>query len=189
MVASDSRPEIRPHYWQPADGSWPMTKKPDLIFFDPPYFSKKAKEYKEKAGEKTPPISSFTKPEYEKFFEDFFRLAYRHSKPTTTMAFLNADWLDFQSTPASQERPDNAIKDLWLLNPIQRSNTLSSTTTGSCRRPAGRSSAESNVRCQPNASPVTASRKCRTNASSAPSAERYSSPGKAYEKTRHQESY
>ena len=91
------------------DGSWPMTKKPDLIFFDPPYFSKKAKEYNEKAGEKTPPISSFTKPEYEKFFEDFFRLAYRHSKPTTTMAFLNADWLDFQSTPASEERPDNAI--------------------------------------------------------------------------------
>ena len=26
---------------------WPEIKKPDLIFFDPPYYTKKEKEYKE----------------------------------------------------------------------------------------------------------------------------------------------
>lgn len=32
-----------------------------------------------------------------------------NSKPATTMAFLNADWRDFESTPASQENTDKAI--------------------------------------------------------------------------------
>jgi len=50
-----------------------------------------------------PSISSFTKKEYEAFFKDFFTLAHENSKPTATMAFLNADWRDFESTPAAQK--------------------------------------------------------------------------------------
>jgi|SaaInlLV_10m_DNA_2_1039722.scaffolds.fasta_scaffold28867_1 DNA-binding XRE family transcriptional regulator len=33
----------------------------------------------------------------------------KNSKPTATMAFLNADWRDFESTPAAQENTDKAI--------------------------------------------------------------------------------
>ena len=74
-----------------------------------PYFSKKQKEYEEKANENTPSISSYTKEEYEKFFEGFFLMAHKKSKETTRMALLNADWRDFESTPASKENPDNSI--------------------------------------------------------------------------------
>ena len=31
------------------------------------------------------------------------------SKPATTLAFLNADWRNFESTPAAEEEPDKAI--------------------------------------------------------------------------------
>jgi len=34
---------------------------------------------------------------------------YKKSKPTTRMAFLNADWRDFESTPALKETLDNSI--------------------------------------------------------------------------------
>ncbi len=88
---------------------WPVTKKPDLIFFDPPYYTKKKKEYEQKADKDIPSISSYTKKDYKQFFKDFFFLAHKNAKPTTTMAFLNADWRDFESTPAAQEKPDNAI--------------------------------------------------------------------------------
>jgi len=84
-------------------------KKPDLIFFDPPYYIKKEKEYEKKANENTPSISSYTKEEYERFLEGFFLLAHKNAKPTTSMAFLNADWRDFESTPASKEKPDKSI--------------------------------------------------------------------------------
>ena len=40
MAAGEDRPEIQYHHWNPNDGVWPMVKKPDLIIFDPPYFSK-----------------------------------------------------------------------------------------------------------------------------------------------------
>ena len=49
LAPSDSRPEIEYHHWNPQKGTWPLAKKPDLIFFDPPYYTKKAKEYEEKA--------------------------------------------------------------------------------------------------------------------------------------------
>jgi len=39
----------------------------------------------------------------------FFLLAHKNAKPTTSMAFLNADWRDFESTPASKEKPDRSI--------------------------------------------------------------------------------
>jgi hypothetical protein len=40
-----NRPEIEYYHWDPQNGNWPTTKKPDLIFFDPPYFDKKAEGY------------------------------------------------------------------------------------------------------------------------------------------------
>ena len=109
LVSRENRPEIENHYWEPRKDTWPVTKKPDLIFFDPPYYTKKKKAYEQKANKRTPSISSYTKQDYEKFFKDFFTLAHKQSKPTTSMAFLNADWRDFESTPASKEKPDKSI--------------------------------------------------------------------------------
>ena len=54
-------------------------------------------------------ISDFTKPQYLNFFKHLFRLMREHSKPSTRMAFLNADFRDFQGIPAVDENPDNAI--------------------------------------------------------------------------------
>ena len=93
----------------PKIGSGPSQKKPDLIFFDPPYYSKKEKEYEKKAAAETPSISSYRKEEYERFLEGFFLLAHQNAKPTTRMAFLNADWIDFESTPAMNVDPDKCI--------------------------------------------------------------------------------
>ncbi len=109
LASRDNRHEIEHHHWNPQKGTWPVTKKPDLIFFDPPYYTKKAKEYEQKADKKTPSISSYAKKDYEKFFKDFFILAHKNSKPTTTLAFLNADWRNFESTPAAEEKSDKSI--------------------------------------------------------------------------------
>ncbi|MBC8441492.1 MAG: hypothetical protein H8D87_17620 [Deltaproteobacteria bacterium] len=54
-------------------------------------------------------MSSFTKKEYEAFFKDFFFLAHENTRPAATLAFLNADWYDFESTPAAQEDPGRSI--------------------------------------------------------------------------------
>jgi len=72
-------------------------------------YIKKEKAYREKANENTPSISSYTKEEYERFLEGFFLLAHKNAKPATGMAFLNADWRDFESTPAAKEKPDKSI--------------------------------------------------------------------------------
>ena len=109
LAPRDNRPEILYNYWNSQDMSWPITKKPDLIFFDPPYYSKKEKAYKEKTNAETLPISSYTKEEYENFLEGFFLLAHKNSKATTRMAFLNADWRDFESIPAMNVDPDKCI--------------------------------------------------------------------------------
>ncbi|RLB78099.1 MAG: MerR family transcriptional regulator [Deltaproteobacteria bacterium] len=109
LAVRDNRPEILCHHWDPRNWNWPITKNPDLIFFDPPYYTKKQKEYSKKANENTPSISSYTKEEYEMFLEGFFLLAYQNAKETTRMAFLNADWRDFESTPALKEKPDKSI--------------------------------------------------------------------------------
>ncbi|MGD9159755.1 MAG: MerR family transcriptional regulator [Desulfobacteraceae bacterium] len=109
LAPAEDRPEIMYHYWAPENLKWPKTKKPDLIFFDPPYFSKKEKAYKEKADTETPPISSLGREQYEHFIEIFLRLAHENSKATTKLAFLNADWIDFESTPASRVKPENGI--------------------------------------------------------------------------------
>ena len=97
-----SRPEIEPHTWTLSSNGllmWPVSSKtkPDLIIFDPPYFSKKANDYDEKS------ISGLSQDKYLEFLEVFFALVKRHVKKTTRLAFINADWRDFQNTPASQE--------------------------------------------------------------------------------------
>jgi DNA-binding XRE family transcriptional regulator len=109
LAVRDKRPEIEHHHWYPGTDTWPVTRKPDLIFFDPPYFTKKQKAYEQKADNEMPSISSYTKKAYTRFFKDFFTLAHKHTKPGTILAFLNADWRDFESTPAIQEKPDNAV--------------------------------------------------------------------------------
>ena len=37
------------------------------------------------------------------FLEAFFALVKRHAKKTTRIAFINADWRDFQNTQANEE--------------------------------------------------------------------------------------
>jgi hypothetical protein len=95
----DERPEIEPWFWDINSLKWPVSgkTKPDLIIFDPPYFSKKAKEYEEDS------ISNLSKADYLKFLERFFRLAGENSKKGTRLAMVNADWRDFQGTPAIDE--------------------------------------------------------------------------------------
>jgi transcriptional regulator with XRE-family HTH domain len=66
LALRDNRPEIQRYYWDPQNWTWPVTKKPDLIFFDPPYFSKKERDYEKKTNAESPSISSYTKEEYEK---------------------------------------------------------------------------------------------------------------------------
>jgi hypothetical protein len=103
------RPEIEPFHWTADTTTWPCTREPDLIFFDPPYFTKKKKAYQEKADPQTPPISSLSRHQYMQFFTRFFELAHENTRPGAILAFLNADWRDFESTPAKKESPDHAI--------------------------------------------------------------------------------
>ena len=67
-------------------------KKTGSDFFDPPYYIKKEKAYREKEPEQTPSISSYSKESYEKFIENFFILAHKNTREKTRIAFLNADW-------------------------------------------------------------------------------------------------
>ena len=109
LSTRDSRPEIQSHYWKVGSMDWPSVKTPDLIFFDPPYFSKMDDDYKEKATEATPPISSLPRDEYLAFFSEFFSLANANTKQGARFAFLNADWRDFQKKQAIDEDPANSI--------------------------------------------------------------------------------
>ena len=103
-----TRPEIEPHTWTiPTAGqlAWPVSskQKPDLIIFDPPYFDKKAADYDKKS------ISGLPKKEYLEFLEAFFALLKQNAKKTTRLAFINADWRDFQNKPAAEESHEGAI--------------------------------------------------------------------------------
>jgi hypothetical protein len=100
-----TRPEIEPFLWDSENLAWPVpkVKKPDLIFFDPPYFKKMADHYMKGS------ISDFSRSQYLNFFKDLFSLMKEHSKPSTRIAFLNADFRDFQGIPAFDEDPENAI--------------------------------------------------------------------------------
>ncbi|MBN1907865.1 MAG: transcriptional regulator, partial [Deltaproteobacteria bacterium] len=101
----DERPEIEPYFWDTKNPKWPVSgkTKPDLIIFDPPYFSKKAEEYSEGS------ISNLTREEYLNFLERFFKLANENSKKGTRLAMVNADWRDFQGKPAIEETRGTSI--------------------------------------------------------------------------------
>jgi len=101
----ETRPEIEPHVWaiSSADPLTSSKEKPDLIIFDPPYFDKKASDYDEKS------ISGLPKKEYLEFLEAFFALLKQNAKKTTRLAFINADWRDFQNKPAAEESSKGAL--------------------------------------------------------------------------------
>ena len=113
----DTRPEIEPHFWDLNDLKWPVKgkTKPDLIIFDPPYFKKQSHNYDPDS------ISGLSKEKYLKFLECFFVLAHQNAKKTTRMAFINADWRDFQSTPARNEMTGNSIMIDDYLHIIKKS--------------------------------------------------------------------
>ena len=101
----DLRPEIEPFLWNHKEPVWPLNSKakPDLIFFDPPYYKKKEKEYKEDS------ISALPRMEYLNFFSKWAALTKENIKSSTRLAFLMADWRDFQSKAAVDENPGDAI--------------------------------------------------------------------------------
>ena len=109
----ETRPEIEPYTWtiptanqlnsSPANPFTSSKEKPDLVIFDPPYFDKKASDYDEKS------ISGLPKKEYLQFLEAFFALLKQNAKKTTRLAFINADWRDFQGKPAAEESGKGAI--------------------------------------------------------------------------------
>jgi len=109
MDRSETRPEIEPYYWDIQgkgleDLAFLNAKdKPDLVIFDPPYFDKKAKAYSKKS------ISRLPRQEYLQFFADFFSFMKRYAKETTILAFIIADWRNFQNKPAADELPEDAI--------------------------------------------------------------------------------
>ena len=94
-----TRPEIECYHWNPADLKWPIKSrhKPDLIFIDPPYFKKMEGQYSKDS------ISSLSRKEYLTFFKELFLLIFDHSTASARLAFLNADWRDFQGIPALEE--------------------------------------------------------------------------------------
>ena len=101
----DSRPEIEAHFWDGNNLEWPIkgNYRPDLVIFDPPYFSKKLGDYDSSA------ISSMSRETYLDFMKQFLSLTHRYTKPTCRIALINADWRDFQRTPARDEIRENAI--------------------------------------------------------------------------------
>jgi DNA methylase/ParB/Sulfiredoxin domain len=104
----EHRPEIEPYYWDmkikaPKDTILAAKKKPDLIIFDPPYFQKKADGYAKES------IAGLSKPEYLEFLKTFFIFLKKACKQTCRLAFINADWRDFQGCPALEEETENAI--------------------------------------------------------------------------------
>ncbi|MDA3831944.1 MAG: DNA methyltransferase [Spirochaetales bacterium] len=101
----DTRPEIEPCFWDITNLKWPIKgkTKPDLIIFDPPYFKKQSNNY-DPAG-----ISGMSKANYLEFLKSFFALAHSNAQKSTQMAFINADWRDFQNTPAKNETRMNSI--------------------------------------------------------------------------------
>jgi hypothetical protein len=105
----DTRPEIEPYFWDLKGKDWKNSAimaskdKPDLIILDPPYFAKKAEEYAEKS------ISGISRQKYLEFFERFFIFLRKLSKKTTRLAFINADWRDFQNRSATEEDPKKSI--------------------------------------------------------------------------------
>ena len=108
MDRPETRPEIENHTWPCSPDkslSWPVRskEKADLIIFDPPYFDKKSDSYDKNS------ISSLSKKEYLEFLETFLALLKQNTKKTTRLAFINADWRDFQGRPAAEETGETDI--------------------------------------------------------------------------------
>lgn len=80
------RPDIITH---DLSVGWPeRTKKADLVFWDPPYFDKKDKEYSEAS------VSRLSRAEYLAFFGKSFTTLHEIVKKGTRLAFLMSDWND-----------------------------------------------------------------------------------------------
>jgi len=105
MKARRERPEIVRHEWKPGDLCWPewLRAKPDLIFWDPPYFRKMAADYGPGS------VSALPREEYLQFFRDALRLFAGRTAPGARLAFLIADWREFESTPALEEDESGAV--------------------------------------------------------------------------------
>jgi len=101
----ETRPEIEPFQWNPETLVWPVTgkEKPDLIFFDPPYFKKQETHYPQES------ISTLSRNKYLEFFKELFPLFREHAKAHARIAFLNADWREFQGVSATEEDPEQSI--------------------------------------------------------------------------------
>lgn len=99
------RPEIMRHYWDCRQLTWPegVKAKPDLIFWDPPYYKKMASEYGPDS------ISTLSRDEYLDFFRAAFSLFHEKSAQNCRLAFLIADWRAFESTPAREENAGEAV--------------------------------------------------------------------------------
>ncbi len=113
----ETRPEIEPYHWDPDALAWPVKEKekPDLIFFDPPYFNKMAEQYEKES------ISTLSRKEYLKFFRELFPLFKEHSKKDACIAFLNSDWRDFQGKAAREEDPKKSIFNSDYIKLLERS--------------------------------------------------------------------
>ena len=114
---AETRPEIEPFQWDPEKLAWPVNgyQKPDLIFFDPPYFKKIADQYEEES------ISSLNRKDYLQFYKEFFPLLREHSKKTARLAFLNSEWREFQGKSAMEEDPSQGIYFLDYAELLKRS--------------------------------------------------------------------
>ena len=134
----DRRPEIEPYFWDITNLKWPIKgkTKPDLIIFDPPYFKKQSNNYDPDG------ISGLSKEGYLEFLESFFSLAHLNAKKTTKVAFINADWRDFQNTPKGGRSSDISVDSLTLGN-IKQGHVLGSLTIvtkwGTCMKTWGQS--------------------------------------------------
>ena len=71
-----------------ADGWHDRIKKSNLLFWDPPYFRKKDKDYIEGS------VSALSRSEYLEFFQQRLGEAFRQVKRGTRIAFLMSDWDD-----------------------------------------------------------------------------------------------
>jgi len=101
----ETRPEIEPFQWNPETLVWPVTgkEKPDLIFFDPPYFKKQETHYPQES------ISTLSRNKYLEFFKELFPLFREQAKAHARIAFMNADWRAFQGVSAKEEDPGQSI--------------------------------------------------------------------------------
>ena len=107
-----TRPEIEPYYWDiggdfkmdgETTGIFNAKQKPDIIICDPPCFDKKRDDCAPKS------ISTLPRQEYLDFLESLFAFMKEHSKKTTRLACITADWRDFENTPAAEETGEGSI--------------------------------------------------------------------------------